>query len=130
MPARRSFINGSAYAASTDATTIAMYNRFDQLMTDPNTINFQSPFGGGTNPTNFIVEFWLFQAFDNYVLNNGDLDTDLATAQSNAVAYQECAANIPPRTSDQNNRQYSQQFLDCAANIDPNLGGLFGGPGG
>ncbi|MEZ4668681.1 MAG: extracellular solute-binding protein [Anaerolineae bacterium] len=130
MPARRSLINGSTYAASTSADTITLYNRFDQLMTDPNTINFQSPFGGGTNPTNFIVEFWLYRAFDNYVLNGADLDTELSTAQSNAVAYQECAASIPARSPDQNNREYSQQFLDCAAKIDPNLGGLFGGPGG
>lgn len=130
MPARRSLINDPAYAASTDADTISIYNRFDQLMSDPNTINFQSPFGGGTNPTNFIVEFWLYRAFDNYVLNDADLETELATAQTNAVAYQECVAAIPPRDPAQNQFEYFQQFLTCASQIDPSLGELFGGPGG
>ncbi|MBZ0287328.1 MAG: extracellular solute-binding protein, partial [Anaerolineae bacterium] len=82
MPARRSFINDPAFVASQGADTIAVYNQFDQLMTNPNTINFQSPFAGDSNPGNFLVEFWLTRAFDNYVLKDADLNAELTEAQT------------------------------------------------
>lgn len=126
MPARRSLITDPAFAASTDASTIALYQRFDAVMADPNTINFQSPFGGGTNPADFIVEYWLFKAFDNYVLRDADLEAELETAQTFGVAYQECVVSIPPRDPDQELFAYFRQFLECAAKIDPELGALIG----
>ncbi|MEZ4671076.1 MAG: extracellular solute-binding protein [Anaerolineae bacterium] len=126
MPARRLLINDPAFAASTDANTIALYQRFDSVMASQNTINFQSPFGGGTNPADFIVEYWLFKAFDNYVLRDADLETELETAQTFGVGYQECVATIPPRDPDQELFDYFRQFLRCAAKIDPELGALIG----
>lgn len=126
MPARRSFINDPAFTASQGADTIAIYNAFDQLMSAPNTINFQTPFGGDTNPGNFIVELWLNRAFDNYVLQDADLNTELADAQNFISAYLQCEANIPPfDATAQDHDAYTQQFMDCAGLVDPSVSSMF-----
>jgi len=130
MPARRSFINDPAFVASQGADTVAIYNQFDALMASPNTINFQSPFAGDSNPGNFLVEFWMQRAFDHYVLQSADLNAELAQAQGYISAYQQCAANIAPFDAATQDRQaYLQQFADCAALVDSTVANLFGGPG-
>ncbi|MEO8611323.1 MAG: hypothetical protein ABI690_25730 [Chloroflexota bacterium] len=131
MPARRSFINDSAFAASQGADTVAVYNQFDKLMSASNTINFQTPFAGDANPGNFIVEFWLTRAFDNYVLKDADLNTELTDAQNFATSYQQCIVGIAPFDATTQDRQtYNQQFTKCAGLVDPTVANLFAGPGG
>ncbi|MBX3062154.1 MAG: extracellular solute-binding protein [Anaerolineae bacterium] len=122
MPARRSLINDPPFAASQGADTAAIYKLVDALMSDPNTINFQSPFANGSDPSNFILEFWLNRAFDNYVLKDADLETELTTAQDFATAYQGCIANVAPfDATSQDRSAYLKQFTDCATTIDPSL---------
>ena len=126
MPARRSIINDPAFAASQGADTAAIYNQFSTLMSDPNTINLQSPFSGANNPGNFILEFWLDRAFDHYVLKDADLDFELAEAQGYATAYQQCIANLPPfDATTQTQISYFQQFTGCATSVDSSLSSLF-----
>jgi len=126
MPARRSFINDPTFVASQGADTVAIYNEFDRLMASPNTINFQTPFAGDMNPGNFIVEFWLNRAFDRYVLEDADLETELSDAQNYVTAYQQCAANIPPRDAATQDRfAYMQQFMECAGSVDPTVSSVF-----
>lgn len=128
MPARRSFINDPAFAASQGANAVAIYNQFDALMSAPNTINFQTPFGGDTNPGDFLVEFWLNRAVDHYVLEDADLTTELTDAQSFITAYQQCDANILPfDAATQDRGAYMQQFLDCATLVDPTMSSIFAG---
>jgi hypothetical protein len=100
-------------------------------MSAPNTINFQSPFAGDSNPGNFIVEFWLTRAFDNYVLKDADLNTELSDAQNYAMSYQQCIAGIAPFDATTQDRQtYIQQFTKCAGLVDPTMANMFAGPGG
>ncbi len=128
MPARRSFINDPAFAASQGADSVAIYNAFDTLMSAPNTINFQSPFGGDTNPGNFLVEYWLNRAFDHYVLEDADLNTELTEAQTFITAYLQCEAGILPfDATTQDRMAYMQQFIDCAGLVDPTISSLFAG---
>jgi hypothetical protein len=125
MPARRSIINSADFVASQGADTVAVYNQLDALMSDPNTLNFQSPFAGGTDPSDFLLEFWLNRAFDHYVLEDADLDTELAEAQTYSSAYLECVANIPPFDEAVQDRQtYVQQFIGCATSADPEMANL------
>jgi ABC-type glycerol-3-phosphate transport system substrate-binding protein len=128
MPARRSLINDPQLSASQGADTTALYNEIDKLMQDPNTISIQSGnFGGGGNPTGLLVQRWLYSAFDNYVLNEADLDTELKQAESYAKAFQECTALIPPfDAATQNRQEYNRKYRDCAVKVDPSLSGLFG----
>jgi ABC-type glycerol-3-phosphate transport system substrate-binding protein len=129
MPARRSLISDPAVVASQGKDVTALYNQIDELMKDANVVAFPSVGGaGGAGITGFLMQHWLYQAFDSYVLKDGDLDTALKEAEGYAKGFQGCVANIPPfDPSTQNQRNYNQQFADCASKVDPNLKGLFGG---
>jgi len=128
MPARRSLINDPTYAASQGADVVATYNQFDQLLQDPNTIAFPSAFGGAS-PATFLLQFWLNRAFDNYVLHDADLQTELTNAQTYAQGYQQCIASIPPLDpATQDRGDYFGQFVNCATQVDPSMASFF--PGG
>jgi ABC-type glycerol-3-phosphate transport system substrate-binding protein len=130
MPARHSLINDPQIAATQGADTTALYNAIDKVLQDPNTISLPSAGrGGGGNITGFLVQHWLFQAFDSYVLNNGDLDEALKQAESISNGFQDCTSQIAPfDPATQSQRDYNQQFLQCATKVDPALAGLIGGP--
>jgi ABC-type glycerol-3-phosphate transport system substrate-binding protein len=124
MPARRSLINAQANTAAQGADVIAMYNQVDALLKDPKTISFPSLFEGGTvSPSGFITQHWLFEAFDNYVLHDADLDSALKDAENYAKTFQTCAATIAPYdpSGTQSAQEYQKAYLDCAVKADPRL---------
>jgi len=127
MPAFRSQLANVATVQSANAANY--YTLLDNMIQQPNTIVFPSQGGGGFNsPANFLLQFWMNRAFDNYVLNNGTLETDLADAQTYSKAFQECVAAIPafdPATQDR--RAFFQAYGKCAQQADPTISGLFGG---
>lgn len=129
MPAFRSQLANTATAQSQSAADF--YTRMDNLLQQPNTLVFPSQFGGGFNsPANFLSQYWMNRAFDNYVLNDADLDQGLAEAQTYIQAFQECIATIPafdPNTEDQG--AFFDGYISCAQKVDPTLD-MFGGPGG
>lgn len=127
MPARRSQIKDPALAAVQGQDVIALYSQIDQLLQDPATITFPSVYSGGESLTGFLLQYWLYQVFDKYVLQNGDLESMLKTAETNAKAFQGCAANLPPldESSPAAAREYYKKFGECATKIDPSLGLLF-----
>jgi len=95
MPVRLSQISDPAMA-STLGENAAFYQQYADLLKDPNTIVFPSAGGGNANISDFIIQFWLNRAFDNYVLNNADLTAELNDAQTYATAFQQCVAALPP----------------------------------
>lgn len=127
MPAFRSQLADVATVQSANAANY--YNLLDNLIQQPSTIVFPSQTGGGFNsPANFLLQYWMNRAFDNYVLNNGTLETDLADAQTYSKAFQECVAQIPPfDPATQDRRAYFQAYGKCAQQADPTISGLFGG---
>lgn len=130
MPARRSLINDPAITAVQGEDTTAAYNLMDTLLASPSTIAFPSAFGGASSPGNFIMQIWLYRAFDNYVLEDGDLQAKLEEAQIFSEAYQGCIAtippyNLPPGATQSEQLNYFRQFIDCAVDIDPSLSSLF-----
>jgi ABC-type glycerol-3-phosphate transport system substrate-binding protein len=128
MPARMSQINDSNIAAAQGADATAFYKQMATAISDPNTVIFPSVFGGGNNsPSNFLLQFWLNRAFDNYVLKDGNLENDLNDAQTYAKDFLECTAAIPPydAASGQNQQEYNRQYTDCATKADPTLSSLF-----
>ena len=130
MPTRRSLINDPAYVAQAGADAVAFYNQYDALMQDANTVVFPSQFfADEKGPGNFLLRFWLNRAFDRYVMQDADLETELADAQTLVTAYQQCAANIPPLDeAAQDQREYTQQFFNCATTADPTMTSFFGQP--
>jgi len=123
MPVRHSLIGNPTLAATQGTTMVNAFKQIEILLGDPHTIVFPSLFQGGAAPVGFILQHWLFTAFDNYVLHKSDLDTELKNAQDFAQGFLQCTATIPDYdpTSAQSAIQYRGQFLDCAVKIDPGL---------
>ncbi len=72
-----------------------------------------------------MQEYWLRQAFDNYVANDADLETELASAEQLTKAYMDCAAGIVLDTSitdpQQQRQQYAEQIMACTTTVDPSF---------
>lgn len=131
MPARTSLITDPTVATAQGADLTSLYGRIAELMADPRTVIFPSlTAGGGTGLGGFVLQRWLYEAFDTYVLNDGDLDAALKTAEGYAKAYVDCTAALPPYDpATQNQRDYNQQFFACATKADSRLEGMIGGGG-
>ncbi|MBZ0290012.1 MAG: hypothetical protein K8I30_20475, partial [Anaerolineae bacterium] len=121
MPARRSLMNDPAVAANLDADLLAAFNQVADLLAQPNVINLPSGFGG--TPESTWIQTWLNRAFDRYVLEDADLQSELEQAQVYAREYQTCAAGIPPydAESGQTSIEYFGQFTECATQVDPTI---------
>jgi ABC-type glycerol-3-phosphate transport system substrate-binding protein len=128
MPTRRSLIGDPTIAASNGPDLTAAYQQIATTLQDPNTVAFPSMFSALTNLPAFVYQHWLFQAFDNYVLQDGDLNSGLKDAEVKSKAVQGCLQNVPPmdRTSPDTMRQYLKTFSQCVSKVDPVLGGAFG----
>jgi ABC-type glycerol-3-phosphate transport system substrate-binding protein len=126
MPAFRSQLAEVATVQSANAASY--YTLLDSLIQNPNTIVFPSMSGGFNSPANFLLQYWMNRAFDNYVLHDGNLEQDLTDAQTYSKAFQECVANIPPfDPATQDRRQFFTEYGKCAQQADPTITGLFGG---
>jgi hypothetical protein len=69
---------------------------------------------------------WLNKAFDQYVLEDADLETVLAEADQMAKSYRDCASGIPEvdlaeLDTQESSLAYYRQFIDCAVGLDPSL---------
>jgi hypothetical protein len=69
---------------------------------------------------------WLNRVFDRYVSGDGDLETDLAEAQTLIEGYRACASGITisnPNfmTTQEEINGYYRQFADCAIQVDPSM---------
>ncbi len=130
MPARRSLMDDPAMTATVSPEALTFYRQFDVLISDPNTVVFPSLIGSGDQGSMFryyLLQFWLNRAFDHYVLENADLVAELETAQTNAIAFQECVASIPPYDpASQDEQTYFMQYMTCATTVDPGLASMFG----
>lgn len=129
MPARKSMISDPSLEAAQGPDMAALYARTAELLDNPRTIILPSlTAGGGGGINGFILQRWLFEAFDTYVLNDGDLDEALKTAEVYAKGYVECTNALPPfDPSTQSFRDYNLQFAQCAIQVDPRLEGMVGG---
>jgi ABC-type glycerol-3-phosphate transport system substrate-binding protein len=129
MPARHSLINSPAIADAQGQDTATFYQTMDALMQKPNTIVI--PAGFKFDPSaigSTVLSFWLNRAFDRYVQNDANLETELADAELFTKDYQNCIAVIPPYDPSSDDFQtYFQQFLDCAVQVDPSTSDYFGG---
>ncbi|MBX3086172.1 MAG: hypothetical protein KF716_31340 [Anaerolineae bacterium] len=124
MPAHRSLIPEVAATQGQDVEPV--YNAIDKVIADPNTIVFPALQRGGFSPTGFLLQYWLFQAFDGYVLDGKDLTEGLTQAQGIATDFQACTANLPaPNISDQAaTRDYNRAVVKCAVSVDSSLSAL------
>jgi ABC-type glycerol-3-phosphate transport system substrate-binding protein len=127
MPARRSQVSDPALINAQGQSAVNFYQQMDFLMSQPNVLLIPTSFSGGIESAGeFLTANWLYQAFDNYVLEDADLIAELEEAQLLATGFQECIVSIPPYDPTVDNPQdYFGQLADCATQVDPNLS-LFG----
>jgi hypothetical protein len=130
MPVRMSQLNDPTITASQGDDVTALYQEFSKTFQDPNAVAFPGQFGGGSGFNSYVEPMWLNKAFDNYVLEDGDLESGLAEAQTLASAYRECASVIPDPdpaqlTTPEESTAYYRQYTDCAVKVDPNMKEIF-----
>jgi ABC-type glycerol-3-phosphate transport system substrate-binding protein len=127
MPARVSQVNDPALSMAQGEDVVALYQTFVATFQQPNTIIFPSQFGGSDgNLGNYLEPLWLNRAFDSYVLESGDLETELAESQTFIEGYRACASGITITNpellkSEEEANAYYQQFADCAIQVDPSM---------
>ncbi|MDX1992149.1 MAG: extracellular solute-binding protein [bacterium] len=123
MPARRSLINDPGTVATQGQDLVNLYNEVDRILADPSTVILPSLFDAASAPQGFLAQLWLFQAFDTYVLDDGDLEAALRDAQNYAVTFQQCIDVLPPldNSSTESQEAYFDGFLQCAGQVDPRL---------
>lgn len=128
MPARMSQINDPAVQASAGSNS-SFYQSYAQVLSSPNTLVFPAA-SGISSVSDFITQFWVNRAFDNYVLNDGDLAADLADAQGYVTAYQQCIAQLPPEEISGEGRMFGipEGVRNCAAMVDPSVADFFAPP--
>lgn len=120
MPARRTLLDSTEVLASVGEDLVAVYRQLDTLLQDPNTVAFPTVNAGRGAAADFLLQYWLNQAFDNYVVNGADLDNELQEAEQLTLAFQECIATIPP-LDEANPQSFFQSQFQCALLIDPNF---------
>lgn len=131
MPAVKSLMNDPSVAIAQGDDVTALYQGFADKLEQPNTIIFPSESGGGSGGFgDYVEQFWMERAFDNYVLRDGDLETDLANTQQMITDFRGCTAPIPPfdpaiLDNTDSSTKYFRQFADCAIRIDPTLKPMF-----
>jgi hypothetical protein len=121
MPARRSLMSDAALVATQEADVIAFYQNFDMLLQASNTVVAPSVLGSNYVPTSFAIQHWLFKAFDNYVLNDGDLIVGLQDAEEFAQAFQGCVANLSDNSGNDVPTDPFVQVNTCAMKVDPSF---------
>jgi hypothetical protein len=125
MPAHRSQLSDPALAAAVGDDVLALYQQYDALLQDPNVIVFGRYGYSSSYRGAWMEQRWLNRVYDNYVLEDGDLEADLAQLESDVAVYRECLANVPEYSSlgeDATEEEWAalnHQVADCAIAIDP-----------
>ncbi len=127
MPARHTQLSDPKMDTTYGTALAGIYRDVGTILDDATTVNIPSLIDGRSNVSSFLIQHWLFEAWDNYVLNGKDLSTGLTDAQNYANNYSQCTAVIPPFDPAQiKYTDYQRQFLDCAVKVDPRLSSLRG----
>ncbi|MHB8626696.1 MAG: type 2 periplasmic-binding domain-containing protein [Aggregatilineales bacterium] len=115
MPARRSLLDSQSLLATQGPDAVAFYRKFDDLLHDPAAVIIppEQNLNGDT-----WIRYWLYQAFDAYVLHSADLTAALQDAQTKALGFQECVAVLPSISPDMTS---IANIVGCAHKVDPQL---------
>ena len=131
MPARNSLLADPKLDTTFGVGLAGIYREVGKILNDSNTIGSPSLVGGFANISNLAVQHWLFEAWDNYVLNGKDLATSLFDAQGYASTFLTCFSTVPAFDPAQEKySDYTTQIINCVVKADPRLSNLRGLAGG
>lgn len=127
MPARFSHLNDPNVVASQGSDDVDFYNQYAAQLQQPGAVVYPSMDANSIESS--LLMIWVGRAFDRYVLEDADLETELNEAQLLSTTYLECTVNIPAfdpaRFTSAN--EYVGEFAECSVAVDPSLRPLFGG---
>lgn len=108
MPALLSTLNDPNAETSMGADVVATYQQIADQATRPNAMSpvVWDPF----------IILWLDRAFDAYVLDDGDLEAELATAEVSTQAYIDCISE--PLDGDATQDSIFDQLDECGQQLD------------
>jgi ABC-type glycerol-3-phosphate transport system substrate-binding protein len=123
MPARFSQLNHPDIVALGD-DVVALYQSYADLFSGPDVIVF-TPYGAINYFGASIEQIWMNRAFDNYILEDADLESELQLAESNIMTYRDCATGLPelndPDIPQEEAIALVRQYADCAIGVDPTM---------
>jgi ABC-type glycerol-3-phosphate transport system substrate-binding protein len=122
MPVRRAQIDDPTLEAARGPDEVAFYRQFDAALQSPGVVIFDTYSSSDYNSN--LIQYWLFGAFDAYVLEDADLELILAEAETKALAYLACAADIPPidyNLDAEAIQAQAEQYIACVSIADPEL---------
>lgn len=125
MPVRLSAFGDPGLEAAMGGDHSAYYQAFANMLGDPNVVIFPDQSSSIWALSDFMIEIWVNRAFDHYVLEDADLDAELAGAQLFITAYQDCVAGAEAPDSAQAAEEqlnaYYKKLMECAVTVDPSL---------
>jgi ABC-type glycerol-3-phosphate transport system substrate-binding protein len=133
MPARATAFEASLDFITDGEDVVQLYRDFDEALRSGKAVIMPQAYGGSTDNLalsmgNQLATTWLYKAFDNYVLEDADLEAELLQGQAFQQDYASCIEGIPVRSYaefGEDNREefddYYFQFIECAVAVDPDL---------
>lgn len=119
IPIRQASVSVDTYTALSVEDTAMIYDELVSLLEESGTVIVPN------NPDP-ITTYWLFRAFDRYVLEGANLEDELTQAEQFTREYLVCKENILSFDSThQTRRAYNRQHIDCAVHIDPSSQSFF-----
>ncbi len=125
IPVRYSTLANDGFAQAIGTNLIQSYQAYASQLASPNTVIFPLDYSSIDPTTNPIRYQWITEAFDAYVLNNGNLEVELAALQSKLDGLDACLANIKAIPSLQSTsaevQEYQNQVNSCILEADPDF---------
>lgn len=122
MPASRSQLNNSTLAAVQGSQLITLYHYVDNLLATQGVVSIPAY---NNRMADWIINFWLSEAFDKYLIDGGDLKGAISDAALMAQTFLTRCDNQtklnPALPSYQRLSDYEQALGACAQQIDPVL---------
>lgn len=130
MPASRSLVEDPMLDSTVGEPVADLYRRYAEALEQPNAVFIPSAFSFDAGIGGILEQIWIYRAFDNYVLREGDLLADLTEADRLITEYRACVPDVGTidifNLSPLEGVELFQQFTDCAEQLDPTLEGRFG----
>lgn len=118
MPAQRSLLYADRIQAVLGDNVLNFFQQYEQILQSPDVLVFPM---SGSNSDLLVEQIWLHRAFDRYVLEDADLEAELALAEQYVLEYRACVAAIDHPAA-MSSSAYVDKLHQCRIGVDPSLG--------
>jgi len=120
---RPDLFTGIPVRQASEATQAGDFQTFvpelDMMLDNPDTVVFPYRVRGNAS-RDVILSYWLYRAFDRYVLDDANLDAEMIEAERFSQEYLSCTDALPAYDpAIQSSRERTRQYVECALQVDP-----------